>query len=80
MDARRQLVTTLFHAPRALIGMLHAGLVTHGDVGRSIERGIVSASLAIEAWGARGLMVASPAAAEDRRARWFTAMPAEVSA
>ncbi|MEI6505880.1 MAG: hypothetical protein WCO90_08395 [Planctomycetota bacterium] len=57
-----------------------AGLVTHGDVGRSIEQGIVAASFAIENWGSRGLMAASPAAAVDRHTEWFARSPVEASA
>jgi ribokinase len=49
-----------------------AGLVAHGDVSRSIEQGIVSASFAIEDWGGRGLMAATPAIAAERHAEWFT--------
>lgn len=78
--SRSRVVVDATGAGDAFAGGFLAGLVTHGDVGRSIEQGIVSASFAIEDWGARGLMVASPGAAEDRRAQWFTATPAEVSA
>lgn len=56
----------------AFAGGFLAGLVTHGDVGRGIEQGIVSASFAIEDWGARGLMDATPSRAAERYAEWFT--------
>lgn len=64
----------------AFAGGLLAGLALHGDVSRSIEQGIVAASFAIEDWGARGLAAATPAAAADRRERWFAARIAEASA
>jgi hypothetical protein len=47
-------------------------LVTHGDVGRSIEQGIVAASFVIEDWGARGLVAATPERAVERHDEWFT--------
>lgn len=40
------------------------------DVERALHRGIVTASFAIEAWGADGLRVASPEAAQARLAAW----------
>jgi len=55
----------------AFAGGFLAGLVTHGDVNRAIEQGIVSASFAIEDWGARGLMAATPDHAAQRHAEWF---------
>jgi len=55
----------------AFAGGFLAGLVTHGEVGRSIEQGVVSASFAIEDWGARGLMAATPTLAAERHAEWF---------
>ncbi len=38
---------------------------------RALERGVVSASFAIEAWGPRALIAATPEAAERRRREWF---------
>jgi sugar/nucleoside kinase (ribokinase family) len=55
----------------AFAGGFLAGLVTHGDVSRAIEQGIVAASFAIEDWGARGLVAATPAAAAARHDEWF---------
>jgi len=40
------------------------------DIERALHRGVVSASFAIEAWGADGLLAASPAAAQARLAAW----------
>ncbi len=62
----------------AFAGGFLAGLVTHGDVPRSIEQGIVSASFAIEDWGARGLMAATPELAARRHGGWFTPRTDEV--
>jgi sugar/nucleoside kinase (ribokinase family) len=55
----------------AFAGGFLAGLVTQSDVNRAIEQGIVSASFAIEDWGGRGLMAATPAVAAERHAEWF---------
>ncbi|HET7293275.1 MAG TPA: carbohydrate kinase family protein [Vicinamibacteria bacterium] len=38
---------------------------------RALARGVVTASFAIEAWGADGLLRATPDAAEGRLAEWF---------
>jgi sugar/nucleoside kinase (ribokinase family) len=59
----------------AFAGGFLAGLATHGDVARSLAQGIVSASFAIEDWGARGLVAATPAAARERLAAWFNTVP-----
>lgn len=64
----------------AFAGGFLAGMVAHGDTGRAIEQGIVSASFAIEDWGSRGLMAANPAAAIERHAEWFADSPLEVGA
>lgn len=55
----------------AFAGGYLAGIATHGDVGRSVEQGVVAASFAIEDWGSRGLLAASPSAARERHAEWF---------
>jgi len=70
-QSRSRVVVDATGAGDAFAGGFLAGLVTHGDVGRSIEQGIVAASFAIEDWGARGLMAATPAAAAARHAEWF---------
>jgi len=38
---------------------------------RALQRGVVSASFAIEAWGPDGLLAATPEAAEQRLREWF---------
>jgi len=48
-----------------------AGLLRGEDIERCCQRGVVSASFALEDWGARGLMAADPATAERRRAAWY---------
>ena len=40
---------------------------------RGIEQGIVAASFAIEDWGARGLLAATPEQAHARWQEWFGA-------
>jgi hypothetical protein len=42
------------------------------DVERALRRGVVTASFAIEAWGADGLLAASREAAAARLAAWGT--------
>ena len=64
----------------AFAGGFLAGLVTHGDVSRAIEQGIVAASFAIEDWGARGLVAATPAAAAARHHEWFAGTQCEATA
>jgi sugar/nucleoside kinase (ribokinase family) len=48
-----------------------AGLLRGEGVERCCQRGVVSASFALEDWGARGLMAADPATAERRLAAWY---------
>ena len=79
-SSRARKVTDATGAGDAFAGGFLAGLVTHGDVTRALEQGIVAASFAIEDWGGRGLMAATPAAAAARHAEWFAADTAEVSA
>ena len=50
-----------------LLAALLAGL----GIESALQRGVVSASFAIEDWGAAGLLAATPAAAERRMAEWF---------
>jgi cytidine kinase len=50
----------------------------HGARGETVlrealEQGVSMASFALEAWGAAGLIAATPQAARDRHARWFGA-------
>jgi len=72
-SSRSRRVVDATGAGDAFAGGFLAGLVTHGDVGRSIEQGIVAASFAIEDWGARGLAAATPDLAATRHAEWFAA-------
>jgi len=55
----------------AFVGGFLAGWLAHGDPWRGIEQGVVSASFALQDWGARGLLAASPTAARQRHAEWF---------
>ena len=48
-----------------------AGWITHGDLQKSIEQGVVSASFAIEEWGARRIVKTTSAELHARRAAWF---------
>jgi len=74
--SRSHAVVDATGAGDAFAGGFLAGLVGHGDVGRAIEQGVVSASFAIEDWGARGLMDATPEQAAERHAEWFTRLEA----
>ena len=51
-----------------------AGWITHGDFQRSIEQGVVSASFAIEEWGPRRIIHATPEQAVARRHEWYAAV------
>ena len=55
----------------AFAGGFLAGLLAGEDVAGALERGVVSASFALEAWGAAGLIAATPAEARRRRAVWY---------
>jgi sugar/nucleoside kinase (ribokinase family) len=55
----------------AFVGGFLAGWLEHGEAIRAIEQGIVATSFAIEDWGARALMAATPAQAEARWQQWF---------
>jgi sugar/nucleoside kinase (ribokinase family) len=57
----------------AFVGGFLSGFLASGDAQRGIERGIVAASFAIEDWGARGLLAATPAQANARWQEWFGA-------
>jgi sugar/nucleoside kinase (ribokinase family) len=55
----------------AFAGGFLSGLLAGEEVAGALERGVVSASFALEAWGAAGLIAATPAEARRRRAEWF---------
>jgi sugar/nucleoside kinase (ribokinase family) len=57
----------------AFAGGFLAGLARGESRDASIERGVVAASFAIEAWGAAGLFAANSERAEERRQAWFGA-------
>jgi ribokinase len=57
----------------AFAGGLLAGRLAGDSIERSIARGVVSASFALESWGAAGLLSASLEEAERRLAEWFGA-------
>jgi len=48
-----------------------AGLLRGDPVEQALRRGVVSASFAVEDWGAAGLLRATPETAEERLRRWF---------
>jgi len=47
-----------------------SGWLAHRDLDRAIEQGVVTASFAIEDWGAHALMRATPESVEARRRDW----------
>ena len=59
----------------AFVGGFLAGLLACGNTQRGIEQGIVAASFAIEDWGARGLLAATPELAYSRWQEWFGPYP-----
>lgn len=55
----------------AFAGGFLTGLLAGEDAAGALERGVVSASFALEAWGAAGLIAATAADARRRRAEWY---------
>jgi ribokinase len=55
----------------AFAGGFLSGWLEAGDLATSLERGVVSASFALEAWGSDGLFAATRDEAERRRREWF---------
>jgi len=55
----------------AFAGGFLAGWIRNEPWERALERGVVSASFAIESWGPAAIIAATPAAAERRRVEWF---------
>ena len=70
-SARAERVIDVTGAGDAFAGGFLAGFLRDGDTARSIAQGVVSASLAIEDWGCRGLDLATPQQAQERLAGWF---------
>ncbi len=70
-QARAYRVIDTTGAGDAFAGGFLAGWLSHGDMDRSLQQGVVCASYAIGDWGARGLISATPGAAELRREEWF---------
>ena len=60
MDGAGRRTVDATGAGDAFVGGFLAGLLAHSDAQRGIEQGIVAASFAIEDWGARGLLAATP--------------------
>jgi sugar/nucleoside kinase (ribokinase family) len=55
----------------AFAGGFLAGLLAGEEVPAALERGVVSASFALEEWGAARLLAATAAVARRRREEWF---------
>ncbi len=72
-SARAERVVDTTGAGDAFAGGVLTGLLAGEPIERAIERGVVSASFAVETWGAAGLVAAGPADAQHRRAQWFGA-------
>ncbi|HOX42469.1 MAG TPA: carbohydrate kinase family protein [Myxococcota bacterium] len=71
--ARAAAVVDVTGAGDAFAGGFLAGLLAGEPPAAALERGVVSASFALEGWGPAGLLAATPAAARARRAAWFGA-------
>src|SRR5690242_21580888 len=54
-------------------GEIVAGWLATSDAEAAVERGWVSAGLALENWGAQGFMGFTPEMAEERRREWAAA-------
>jgi sugar/nucleoside kinase (ribokinase family) len=70
-EARATQVVDPTGAGDAFAGGFLSGLLAGEEAAAALERGVVSASFALEAWGAAGLIAATPADARRRRAEWF---------
>ena len=70
-EARATQVVDPTGAGDAFAGGFLSGLLAGEDVAGALERSVVSASFALETWGAAGLIAATPADARQRRAEWF---------
>ncbi len=72
-EARTEAFVDPTGAGDAFAGGFLAGLLDGAEAEVALRRGVVSASFALEGWGAAGLLGASPEAARQRSARWFGA-------
>jgi ribokinase len=70
-EARAGAVVDSTGAGDAFAGGVLSGLLAGEDLTTSIERGVVSASFALEGWGAAGLLAATSAGARRRRGEWY---------
>ena len=61
----------------AFAGGFLAGMLRNGDLSQALERGIVSASFALEGRGPSALLTATPEIARDRRTAWFPTRKAQ---
>ena len=68
--ARAELVEDPTGAGDAFMAGFVSAQLEQDDIERSLRRGVVSASFAIEAWGADGLLAATPETAKARLAEW----------
>jgi len=70
-EARATQVVDPTGAGDAFAGGFLSGLLEGEDVAGALERGVVSASFALETWGAVGLIAATSSDARQRRAEWY---------
>jgi len=70
-EARSATVVDPTGAGDAFAGGVLAGLLDGEDVGAALARGVVSASFALEGWGAASLLAATPEVARRRGLEWF---------
>jgi len=68
--AGRAPVVDVTGAGDGFAGGFLAGWLAHHDIDRAIEQGVVTASLAIEDWGAAALLRATSESVEARRIEW----------
>jgi len=69
--ARAERVEDVTGAGDAFAGGFLAGWIAHADLARALAQGVVAASFAVEDWGARGLVAATPRRARARLDAWF---------
>jgi sugar/nucleoside kinase (ribokinase family) len=69
--ARAQRLVDATGAGDAFVGGFLSGFLAGDDLQRAIQQGVVAASFALEDWGGRGLLAATPAQALARWQEWF---------